>query len=291
MKMVISEKSPILAGVMGWPVSQSLSPVLHRYWLKQLGLNGDYVPLAVRPQNLEQAIRGLYALGFSGVNVTIPHKETAARIVDRLHPLARRIGAANLIVVDEKGRLEGRNTDAYGCLAWLDHCAPAWRTGTTSALVLGAGGAARAVAIALLDAGISRLYIVNRTKERADVLAQSLDDKRVLAAGWQERSAILKETTLLINSTSLGMAGQAPLDIALSLMQPGSVVYDIVYKPLQTDLLQEAQRRGLVAVDGLGMLIYQAVPSFEAFYGATPVVDDDLHSYLSGILTGEHDKA
>lgn len=290
MKIAASNKSHHLAGVMGWPIAQSLSPALHSYWLRQLDLAGNYVPLAVRPQNLERAIDGLHALGFSGVNVTIPHKEAVARIVDRLHPLARRIGAANLVVVDEKGRTEGRNTDADGFISWLDHCAPAWRINTTSALVLGAGGAARAIVIALLDAGISRLYVVNRTKERADFLARSLEDNRVVAAGWQERSAILKETTLLVNSTSLGMAGQPPLDIALSLMQPGSVVYDIVYKPLQTDLLKEAKRRELVAVDGLGMLIHQAIPSFEAFYGRKPLADAALHTYLSGLLTERRER-
>lgn len=279
-----SKIMPPLAGVMGWPVAQSLSPRLHAYWLTRHGLTGNYVAMAVRPDRLETAVRALPALGFAGINVTIPHKESALRIVDRVDPLAQRIGSVNTIRVDAKGRLEGRNTDAYGFLAHLETSAPDWRARDGRCVVLGAGGAARAAVVALLDAGVSELAIVNRSRERADSLCAGLDDRRLSAAGWADRSALLREAALLVNTTSLGMTGMPQLDINLSLMPAGGIVYDIVYHPLETSLLREARQRGLHAVDGLGMLIHQAVPAFEVFFGIRPQVDADLDRSLRAEL-------
>ncbi|GEQ97495.1 shikimate dehydrogenase (NADP(+)) [Iodidimonas gelatinilytica] len=276
-----------LAGVMGWPIGHSLSPLLHRYWLSQLNIKGDYIPLMIRPQNLEAALRSLVPMGFSGVNITVPHKEMTAKLVDRLDPLARRIGAVNTVIVDHNGRLFGRNTDAGGFLAHLQQSAPRWRAKNAHSLVLGAGGAAKAVVVALLDAGAAQIYIANRTQERAQSLVAALDDKRVVAAGWQDRTALLKDVDLLVNSTSLGMVGQAPLDISLSLMPSGSVVYDLVYRPLQTELLKKAKARDLIAVDGLGMLIHQAVPAFDAFFGQKPSVDAQVQDLLLKALDGD----
>ncbi|WP_281299940.1 MULTISPECIES: shikimate dehydrogenase [unclassified Iodidimonas] len=280
----MAHQSTKLAGVMGWPIGHSLSPHLHRFWLDRHGLAGDYVPLMVRPQNLASAIKGLYPLGFSGVNLTVPHKEAAMALVDRVDPLARRIGAINCISIDAKGRLEGRNTDAYGFFAHLEASAPNWQAKGARALVLGAGGAARAIIVALLDAGLEQVFVVNRTGDRARALADDLGrafgNDRVCAQPWQDRTMLLKEVSLLVNSTVLGMMGQPSLSIELSLMAPGSVVYDIVYKPLLTPLLKEAEARRLVAVDGLGMLIHQAVPAFHSFFGVRPEADDDVRSAL-----------
>jgi len=269
-----------LAGVIGWPVAHSLSPILHHYWLRHLNRQGFYVPLAVRPQTLGEALRALNVLGFRGANITVPHKEAARTLVDRLEPTAKRIGAVNTVVVTSNGRLEGRNTDAYGFLANLDEAAPAWRERVRAALVLGAGGAARAVVVALLDAGLERIFLVNRTRARADSVADALADDRISPAGWADRSSLLKSADLVVNTTTLGMAGNPPLELNLSLLGEGSVVCDIVYRPLQTGLLKQAAARGVTCADGLGMLIHQAVPAFEAFFGIRPQVDEAARAHL-----------
>lgn len=279
-----NEGMPLLAGVIGWPVRHSLSPRLHRYWLAQHGLAGDYVAMAVRPDRLDTAIHALPALGFAGINVTIPHKEAALRSVDRADSLARRIGSVNTIRVDAKGRLEGRNTDAYGFLAQLEAAMPDWRDRDGRCVVLGAGGAARAAVVALLDAGATELVIVNRSREKADMICAGLDDRRLSVAGWADRSALLREAALLVNTTSLGMEGMPPLETNLSLMPADGIVYDIVYRPLETSLLRQARQRGLGAVDGLGMLIHQAVPAFEVFFGLRPEVDAELERSLRAEL-------
>ncbi len=282
-----ASSSPLLAGVVGWPIAHSLSPALHRFWLRAAGMEGDYVPLAVRPDRLAEALRGLAPLGFRGVNVTIPHKEACLRLVDRPDPLARRVGAVNLVRIDERGRLEGLNSDVAGVSGALEEAVPDLDLRGKSALLLGAGGAARAVAVALLDGGVARLAILNRHEARARALVEELGDRRATAGLWQERSARLKETALLVNATSLGMAGQPPLDLELSLMPKGGVVFDLVYRPLETPLLAEARRRGLAVVDGLSMLVHQAVPSFEAFFGRSPTDIAAAHAHLAGLLMGE----
>lgn len=276
----MTRRHPALAGVMGWPVAHSLSPRLHSFWLKRAGLAGHYVPLPVAPDDLDKALFSLPALGFRGVNVTVPHKEAVFKLLRRVDPLAARVGAVNLVAIDEKGGLFGRNSDVAGFADHLRAAAPHWRSDQGAALILGAGGAARAVCVALLDLGVPRLILCNRNLARAEALAEILAHKAVEVAGWIDRSSLLKEVALLVNSTSLGMTGQPPLDVGLSLMPPGGVVYDLVYAPLKTALLTEALSRGLTAVDGLGMLIHQAVPSFEAFFGAVPQPDEASRAHL-----------
>ncbi len=282
--MTDAQENRPLAGVMGWPIGHSLSPCLHGFWLARAGIAGHYVPLAVRPEGLPRALRALPDFGFRGVNITVPHKEAAAALVDRLDPLAARIGAVNTVVVDRRGRLEGRNTDAEGFLGNLEAAVPGWTGRDGAALVLGAGGAARAVLAALLEAGIARVHVANRTRARAERLAADLADRRVLAADWSERSSLLQEVTLVVNTTTLGMVGHPPLDLELSLLAPDALVYDLVYRPLETDLLRQARARGHVAIDGLGMLIHQAVPAFEAFFGRRPKADAASRAHLLGML-------
>ena len=273
-----------VAGVIGWPVNHSLSPRLHRFWLDRAGIDGFYVPLPVSPDQIDAALSGLSAFGLRGVNVTVPHKEAVFERLHRLDPLTRRVGAVNTVVVAERGGLIGRNTDVAGFMDHLRHSAPHWTGPTGPAVILGAGGAARAAAVGLLDAGVPGLCLINRNITRAEALARKLDDPRVRIAGWQDRTSLLKGTALLVNTTSLGMTGQPPLDVELSLLPGNGVVYDIVYAPLETPLLAEARRRGLTAVDGLGMLIHQAVPAFEAFYGVRPDPDAQTRAHLVEVL-------
>ena len=272
--MIISGKAK-LAGVIGWPVSHSRSPRLHGYWLEKHGIDGAYVPLAVPPERLEDAIRALPALGFRGANVTVPHKEAAARIVDRIDPVAKRIGAVNTIVVGEDGLLEGRNTDAYGLITNLRQGAPGWRPESGPALVLGAGGAARAVVAALVAAGVPEVRLHNRTAAKAEALARDIGGP-VRVVG----EPALSGAALLVNTTTLGMAGQPPLDLDLAGLPRGAVVTDIVYTPLITPLLAAARARGNPIVDGLGMLLHQAVPGFEAWFGVRPEVTNELRDFV-----------
>lgn len=267
-----------LAGVMGWPVDHSRSPRLHGYWLAHYGIDGIYVPLPVTPENLEAALRALPLLGFAGCNLTIPHKEAAAAIVDRLEPSARRIGAVNTVVV-ENGTLVGANTDGLGFLENLKSGAPGWQPGAGPAVVLGAGGAARAIVAALVDGGCPEVRLVNRTRERAEALATALGGP-IRACPWSERERALEGAALLVNTTNLGMAGQPPLALALARLPHAAVVNDIVYTPLETGLLTAARTRGHPAVDGLGMLLQQARPGFEAWFGIAPSVTPQLRAFM-----------
>ncbi|MBI5164318.1 MAG: shikimate dehydrogenase [Magnetospirillum sp.] len=268
-----------LAGVLGWPVSHSRSPRLHGFWLDRLGIDGAYVPLAVRPEDLADAVAVLPKLGFSGANLTVPHKEAALKLVDDLDPLAERIGAVNTLVVRPDGTIEGRNTDAYGFLENLRRGAPTWRPENGPAVVLGAGGAARAVVAALAAAGVTEIRIINRSADRAQALAGSLGGQAVV---WAERHAALRDAAVLVNTTTLGMSGQPPLDLALDSLPVTAVVNDIVYVPLDTPLLAAARERGNTTVDGLGMLLWQAVPGFEAWFGVRPEVDAELRTFVLG---------
>jgi shikimate dehydrogenase len=268
-----------LAGVMGWPVGHSLSPKLHGFWLERHGVDGAYVPLAVAPDDFSQALRMLPRMGFAGVNVTVPHKEAALAAVDRVDPLARRIGAVNTVVVEADGALIGSNTDAYGFMENLRAGAPGWTPTTGAAVVLGAGGAARAVAVALLEAGATALRVVNRTESRAEALVRDLDGA-VKVVPWEHRSASLADAALLVNTTTLGMTGQPPLDLDLAGLPPEAVVSDIVYSPLETPLLTAARTRGNPVVDGLGMLLHQARPGFAAWFGVKPEVDNALRDFV-----------
>lgn len=274
--MILSGKAK-LAGVMGWPVSHSRSPRLHGFWLDRYQIDGAYVPLAVPPEKISEALRALSSLGFKGCNVTIPHKEAAFEAVDRLTGRAKKIGAVNTVMVDENGGLTGDNTDGYGFIENLKAGAAGWRTEKPAA-VLGAGGAARGVLVALQDAGVKNILLTNRTKQRAEALAADLGGIEVV--DWSERSDCLEDVGLLVNTTSLGMSGQAPLDMTLSGLNAEAVVTDIVYSPLKTDLLLKAEQRGNTVVDGLGMLLHQARPGFAAWFGVEPEVDDALRSFV-----------
>ncbi len=267
-----------LAGVMGWPVSHSRSPRLHGYWLDHHGIDGCYVPLPVRPDAFEAALRALADLGFRGVNVTVPHKEAALAVCDQVDPLTRRVGAVNTIVFSA-GRLSGSNSDGFGFLQNLRHGAPDWRADSGPAVVLGAGGAARAVVVALIDAGAPEVLLVNRTLARAETLAAELGGVIEVEA-WSARAQVLERASLLVNTTSLGLTGQAPLALDLDLLPARAVVTDIVYQPLETPLLAQARARGNPVVDGLGMLLHQARPGFEAWFGTKPEVTDALRQFV-----------
>ena len=263
-----------LAGVIGWPVGHSRSPRLHGHWLARYRIDGAYLPLAVAPDAFPDALRGLIALGFRGANVTIPHKEAAFRACDRLSPFARRVGAVNTLVVDGP-ELVGSNSDGFGFLENLRAGQPDWQASRGSAIVVGAGGAARAVVAALLEAGVPALNLVNRTRERAEALADDLGGP-ITVLDWQDRALALAEAALLVNCTSLGMTGQAPLELDLTALPPDAVVNDLVYSPLETPLLAAARARGNPVVDGLGMLLHQARPGFEAWFGVAPEVTAEL---------------
>jgi shikimate dehydrogenase len=275
----------ILAGIMGDPVAHSRSPLIYNHWMTEHGLTGRYVPLHVRIERLATALRGLPALGFAGCNLTIPHKVQALDIVDSVTDEARAVGAVNCVVVSEDGALHGLNTDGYGYIANLKEQAPAWRAAAAPAVVLGAGGAARAVVAGLLAEGVPEVRLLNRTQETADALAQALKG-RIAVIDWSERSDALAGAGLVVNTTSLGMQKKPPLDIALDALSADATVSDIVYAPLETPLLAAARARGLAASDGLGMLLHQAVPSFAAWAGVTPAVTAELRAKAVASLVG-----
>lgn len=275
--MILTGKAKI-AGIFGWPIAHSRSPRLHGFWLDRHGIDGVYVPLAVAPEKFAAAFRALPALGFRGINVTVPHKEASLAACDEVDAQARRIGAVNTVTVDPSGRLIGSNTDAFGFIENLRRSAR-WDAGSGPAVLLGAGGAARAVAVALVDAGAPEIRIVNRTRSRAQSLAAALGAKAA-AVDWDARAAALADAALLVNATTLGMRGHGPLDLDLGRLPAGAVVTDIVYTPLQTTLLRDAAARGNAVVDGLGMLLYQAQPGFEQWFGVRPEVDAALRRFV-----------
>jgi shikimate dehydrogenase len=270
-----------LAGVMGWPVSHSRSPALHNFWLAEHGIDGVYVPLAVAPEEFERALRALPLLGFAGVNVTLPHKEAAFAAVDETNRLARRIGAVNTIVFDDDGAAHGSNTDAFGFIESLRAKSPGWSGAAGPAVVLGAGGAARAIVAALQDEAAPEIRIVNRTAKRAELLAEEFGSPSI-AVAWRERHAALDGAALVVNTTTLGMAGNPPLELALDRLAPDAVVNDIVYVPPMTPLLAAAAARGNPAVGGLEMLLHQARPGFALWFGVEPEVTDRLRAAVGG---------
>jgi shikimate dehydrogenase len=272
-----------LAGVMGWPVAHSYSPVLQRYWLERHGVDGDYVKLAVPPQKLGPALHALPNLGFAGCNLTIPHKEQALAFVDEVDAEAKNIGAVNTIIVRSNGKLCGMNSDAFGFIANLHAEAPNWRATSGPAVVLGAGGAARAVASALLAEGVPQLRLVNRHQERAQTLKSAFSGN-IEVEPWEERAAVLDGAVLLVNATSLGMAGGPGLDLPLDRLPAEAVVNDIVYTPLETPLLVAARRRGNRVVDGLGMLMHQGRLGFAAWFGIEPEVTPALRARMAATL-------
>jgi shikimate dehydrogenase len=264
-----------LAGVLGWPVSHSRSPRLHGHWLETLGIDGAYVPLPVQPDRFADAVKALADLGFRGANVTIPHKQAAFEVCDLVDATARRAGAVNTLVFRD-GRIEGSNTDGFGFLESVREQAPGWQPAQGPVVLLGAGGAARAIAAALLDAGCPLVTLVNRSRDRAEALARDLGGAVAVS-----EAPPLEDAALLVNTTSLGMQGQPPLAIDLAPLPEAAIVADIVYVPLETPLLAAARARGLAGVDGLGMLLHQARPGFEAWFGAAPRVDATLRAVVA----------
>ena len=271
------------ACVIGWPVAHSRSPVIHRYWLKLYGLDGAYEQEAVRPEEIEDFLHSLRQRGYEGANVTLPHKEAALAGADRPDAAATAIGAANTLWLDDKGLLHASNTDAYGFMTHLSAEAPDWNKGKRPVMVLGAGGAARAILHGLLEAGASKILLANRTEDRAKALAQSFGS-RVSLIPWGDRNRALAGCGLLVNATSLGMTGKQPLDLGLSALPLDATVADIVYSPLQTPLLAAAKARGNRTVDGLGMLLHQAVPGFQRWFGVRPEVTPELRAYVAAHL-------
>ena len=275
-----------LAGVMGWPIAHSLSPRLHGYWIEENAIDAAYVPLAVRREDFAVALNGLMLAGFRGVSVTVPHKEAAFALADRCDGAAQFAGAANLLLFTDGG-IEARNTDAAGLSAALVESCGAGAFGGRPAVIWGAGGMARAAVRALSDLGVSEIRILNRDKLRAETLAASLRPKttaKLLAAGFEDWSRAGKDAGLLVNATSAGMNGIPALDLPLDLLPATASVFDAVYNPLETKLLAEARGRGLRAVDGLGMLMHQAVPAFAALFGAEPRITPALRSALEEAL-------
>ena len=271
------------AGVMGWPVAQSRSPAVHGFWLEYYQIAGSYELLPVPPDGLEAALRGLPERGFAGCNLTLPHKEHALALLDRLDDTARRIGAVNTVIVHADGSLEGRNTDGFGFHANLAASVPGWSAAAGPAVVLGAGGGAHAVAAALIDHGVPELRLLNRHRARAEALAAALGG-RIAVLDWEARAAALDGAALLVNTTSLGMVGHQPLALALDALPRTAVVNDIVYVPLETPLLAAARARGNRTVDGLGMLLHQARPGFAAWFGVEPEVTPELRARIERTL-------
>lgn len=261
-----------LAGVIGSPVAHSRSPQLHTHWLKTLGIPGFYIPMDVAESDLEAVLKTLPKMGFRGVNITVPHKEKALELADMVTDRATIIGAANTLVLREDGQIQADNTDGYGFIENLRQNAPGWQPESGPAAVLGAGGAARAVIAALLDVGVPEVFLSNRTRIRAEVL-QGQFGRRVTVIDWVQAGNMLEEAVTVVNTTTLGMVGHPPLRVPLDGLRKGAVVTDLVYAPLQTRLLIEAEKMGCVPVDGLGMLLHQAVPAFERWFGVRPQVD------------------
>lgn len=260
---------------MGWPVDHSRSPIIHNHWIAEHGLRGSYVLLPVAPEKLEQALRALPALGFAGCNLTIPHKVAARSIVDRIDPLAQRVGAINCIVVEADGSLSGRNTDAFGYVQSLRDAHPRWQPSAGPALVLGAGGAARAVIAGLLENGVPSIRLTNRSPEKTHELVAAFGPQ-LMAVDWAERHTAVDGAALVVNTTNLGMQGQPALDLDLAALSPKALVSDVIYVPLETPLLAAANLRGNITVSGLGMLLNQARPAFEAWFGVMPRISDAL---------------
>ncbi len=264
-----------LAGVLGAPIAHSRSPRLHGHWLRRYGLPGHYVPLEVAPEDLGRVLEALPRMGFRGVNVTIPHKEAALALADRASNRAARIGAANTLTFAADGGLDADNTDGYGFIANLRQAAPDWDPAAGPAAVFGAGGAARAVVVSLLDAGVPELRITNRSRARAEAMRDSLG-ARLRVIDWSDPAALVAGAATIVNTTSLGMTGQPPLRLLATALDPAALVTDLVYTPLETPLLVDAAAAGCATVDGLGMLLHQAVPGFERWFGTRPEVDAAL---------------
>ena len=272
------------ACVIGWPIAHSRSPLIHSYWLKAYGIDGAYTKEAVRPEDVTAFLASLGAQGFVGCNVTVPHKEAAFAAADETDAAARAVGAANTLWLSED-KLCATNTDTYGYMTYLELTAPGWDKRDAPVCILGAGGAARAIVFGFLEAGVSEVRIFNRTRARAEALAQQFGP-RVKVRDWAERTSGAREAAVLVNTTSIGLDGAGTLDIDLSAFDSDCVVSDIVYVPLETQLLAQAKAHGLRTVDGLGMLLHQAVPGFEKWFGVRPEVTKELRDILVADIAG-----
>jgi shikimate dehydrogenase len=273
----------LLAGLMGWPVMHSRSPALHNYWFAQHGLAGTYVPLAIRPEGLGTALRALAPLGFSGCNLTIPHKEAALSFVDEVDPVATRIGASSCIVVRPDGSLLAANNDCYGFIEGVMEAAPAWRADAGPIVVIGAGGGSRAVVYGLAERGAREIRLFNRSFERAKALEQEFGSP-IKALAWDERHPALEGAAMVVNTTSQGMVGQPPLDLDLAKLPQSALVADIVYIPRETPLLAAARARGNRTVNGLGMLLHQARPAWKAWFGIDTEVTPELRALIDATI-------
>ena len=263
-----------LAGVIGHPVAHSRSPALHGFWLKRYGIKGHYVPMDIAPADLRDALNWLPKLGFVGLNVTIPHKEAILQIADIITDRAALIGAANTLIFRKDGRIHADNTDGAGFIANLRQNAPHWNPASGPAAVFGAGGAARAVVAALIEVGVPEIRVANRTRPRADALRADFGAK-IVVCDWVQAGNMLEGAATVVNTTSLGMVGKPDFRVPLDALEPSAVVNDLVYVPLKTHLLIEAEAKGCTIVDGLGMLLHQAAPGFERWFGPRPEVDDE----------------
>jgi len=277
----MSFQSIPLAGVIGSPIAHSLSPLVHAYWLEKYGLKGHYIPIELSGETFEAGLRSLPKLGFKGVNVTLPFKERAISIADTITDRAALIGAANTLTFRQNGKIIADNTDGYGFMANILQYAPDWKPKSGPTLVLGAGGASRAVIHALLSQGVPEILIANRTRSRAEMLCEHFG-ARLSAIDWNSASGEMGKVVTVINTTSLGMTGKPDLKVSLDKIRSGTLVSDIVYNPLKTPLLVDAKKRGCRVVDGLGMLLHQAAPGFEAWFGRKPLVDQGLRDTVLG---------
>lgn len=270
-----------LAGVIGSPVAHSKSPALFRHWLTELGIAGHYVPLDISSEDLAEALKALPKMGFVGANVTIPHKERVLTLADAVTDRAALAGAANTLIFRADGSVHADNTDGIGFIENLRHGAPNWDPASGPAAVVGAGGASRAVIQALLDAGVQEIRITNRTKSRAEVLRQEFGTK-ISVTDWVRSGDMMEGAKLLVNTSSLGMVGKSEFRVSIEGLDTDAVVTDLVYTPLETTLLKSAKERGLTTVDGLGMLLYQAVPGFERWFGKRPTVTEATRAAVLG---------
>lgn len=266
-----------LAGVIGWPVAHSRSPRLHGHWLQRYGLSGHYVPIPVAPEDLAEVLRCMPRMGFVGTNVTIPHKESVLALADVVTDRAAQIGAANTLSFQPDGKIHADNTDGYGFIANIRQNAPDWIPALGPAAVIGAGGAARAVVASLLDSGVPELRIANRSRDRAEQIRAEFG-ARVVTYDWSEAGNMLEGAATVVNATSMGMEGKPPLHLPLGALAPGTLVTDLVYTPLMTPFLAQAQAQGCKIVDGLGMLLHQAAPGFERWFGHRPQIDAALRA-------------
>lgn len=270
----------VITGLIGHPVSHSKSPLIHNYWIEKYGLKGHYTAVDIAPEDLESGLRALIEKGFTGFNVTVPHKESMLRLCDHVEKSAATIGAVNTVYI-QSGKLHGFNTDAFGFVQNIKTAVPEFSFAGGPVVLLGAGGAARAVLYALTQEGTPQIYLTNRTRERAAELQKNFkDDGAIEIIDWEKRAEILENAALLVNSTTLGMTGQAPLEMDLRALPQTALVNDLVYAPLKTNLLKRAAEKGCRTVDGIGMLLHQARPGFEKWYGVLPALDKTLEEIV-----------